>query len=258
MSSRDHGSSAITQKDAQTMSKWFKSGYFMTQPKSQNEETRMNPPSFLEIPTDFSGMHTNPIEPDVGSTRNWTYRPREPDGTSGICFLPSDQYRNSHQFIPSKKKKARWRCGNCKWIKSAECNIPLSCRGQSFYQSPWGRPRWEATLPQCCCQPQPAGDYGMTKTGTWHHPIAMLCTLQTLDDELRQREGIQRSKDRRGYLLQASFQETQIKDWVLYQLMTLPTSQILDVGVGQHMRPTRNSNKGRWTTHCSHNWPEHW
>ena len=35
-----------------------------------------------------------------------------------------------------------------------------------------------------------SGDDGTTKTGTWHHPVAMLCTLQTLDKKLRHREGI--------------------------------------------------------------------
>ena len=36
----------------------YNSGNFMTQPKSQNEETRNNSTSFLEIPTDLSGMYT--------------------------------------------------------------------------------------------------------------------------------------------------------------------------------------------------------
>ena len=77
----------------------------MTQPKSQNEETRNNPTSFLENPTDFSGMHTHPREPDEESTRSWTYRSRESDERSGICFSPSDEYRKSHQFPSSKKQK---------------------------------------------------------------------------------------------------------------------------------------------------------
>ena len=53
MSSRDHRSSATTQKDAQTMPNGYNSGNFMTQPMSQNEETRNNCTSFLENPTDF-------------------------------------------------------------------------------------------------------------------------------------------------------------------------------------------------------------
>ena len=78
----------------------------MTQPKSLNEETRNILTSFLEFPTNFSGMHTYPREPDEGSTRSWTYRSRESDVTGGICLVPSDQYRNSHQSS-SKKKTAR-------------------------------------------------------------------------------------------------------------------------------------------------------
>ena len=66
-------------------------------------------------------MYTYPRETDEESTRSWTYRSRESDGTGGICFLPSDQYRNCHQFPSSEKKTARWRCGNCKRIK--KCRI---------------------------------------------------------------------------------------------------------------------------------------
>ena len=36
----------------------YNSGNFMTQPKSQNEETTNNSTSFLETPTDLSGMYT--------------------------------------------------------------------------------------------------------------------------------------------------------------------------------------------------------
>ena len=36
----------------------YNSANFMTQPKSQNEETRNNSTSFLGIPTEFSGMYT--------------------------------------------------------------------------------------------------------------------------------------------------------------------------------------------------------
>ena len=58
---------------------------------SQNEETRNTATIFKEIPSDFSGMYSDPREPDDASTRSWTYRSQESDGASGICFLPSDQ-----------------------------------------------------------------------------------------------------------------------------------------------------------------------
>ena len=58
MSSEDHEGCATTQKDAQTTPNGYKGGYIMTQPKSQNEETRSNPTSFLEIPPNFRGMYT--------------------------------------------------------------------------------------------------------------------------------------------------------------------------------------------------------
>ena len=86
----------------------------------------------------------------------------------------------------------------------------------------------------------------------------MLWHLQTCDNKFRHRETIKRSKDGRRHHLQASFQETKIEHWVLYQLATAPTSQIFAVSVGQHMQPTRNSNEGPGTTHSSHNRPEYW
>ena len=50
-------------------------------------------------------MSTYQREPDEESTRSWTYRSRKSDGTCGICFLLSDQCRNSHRFPPSKRKQ---------------------------------------------------------------------------------------------------------------------------------------------------------
>ena len=99
MSSRDHKSSKTTQKDAQTMPNGHKSGYFMTQPSFPKwRKTGNNATSLLELPTNFSGMYTYQREPDEESTRSWTHRSRESDGTGGICFLPSDRYRNSLLF----------------------------------------------------------------------------------------------------------------------------------------------------------------
>ena len=153
---------------------------------------------------------------------------------------------------------------NCNWIKRRECIIPISCRHQSFYQSPSGKPRWEFTLPRYCWWPQPAT--ASTALLWWWHDEDWNVTSFRRDalapsnawQKIRQRQGIQRFIDRRRHLLQASFQETQIKDWVLYQLVTVPTSQIFAVSVGQHMRTNRNSNDGRRTTYSSHNRQEHW
>ena len=50
-------------------------------------------------------MYTYQREPDEKSTRSWTYRSRESDGTGGISFLPSDRYRKSHRFPSSKRKQ---------------------------------------------------------------------------------------------------------------------------------------------------------
>ena len=104
---------------------------------------------------------------------------------------------------------------------------------------------------------QLSSDNGTAKTRSRHHPIAMFGTLQSPDNEFRHCEGIKRSKDGRWHFLQPPLQETQIKNGILHELVRVPTSQKLLVRVSQHMRPARNCNKGRRTTLCSHNWPEH-
>ena len=72
----------------------------------QNKETRNTATNFLESPTNFSGMYTYQREPDKESARSWTYRSRVSDGTGGVCFGPSDRYKNSHPFPSSKKKNS--------------------------------------------------------------------------------------------------------------------------------------------------------
>ena len=84
---------------------------------SQNEETRNVATSFLESPTNFSGMYTYQCEPHEESARSWTYRSWVSDGIGGICG-PSDRCRNSHRFVSSKKKTVRWRSENCQWNKT--------------------------------------------------------------------------------------------------------------------------------------------
>ena len=81
-------------------------------------------------------MYTYPRELDEESTRSWTYRSPESDGTGGNCFLPSDRYRNSHRFPSFKRKQQDEGVKIANESKIAECIIPLSCRRQSFYQFP--------------------------------------------------------------------------------------------------------------------------
>ena len=50
-------------------------------------------------------MYTYPHEPDEGYAGSWTYSFREPDETSGICFLPNVQYKGGHRFPSSKIKQ---------------------------------------------------------------------------------------------------------------------------------------------------------
>ena len=101
-----------------------------------------------------------------------------------------------------------------------------------------------------------------TKTGTWHQPVAMLCPLQARDNKFRHRQRIERSKDGRRHLLQASFQETQIEYWP-----ALPSSDYWGdcthfPNFRRKCRPTHATNRkeqqGTPNHHSSHNWPEHW
>ena len=41
---------------------------------------------------------------------------------------------------------------------------------------------------------QLSGNDGTTKAGTWHHPVAMTCSLQSRDTKFRHREGMHRQK----------------------------------------------------------------
>ena len=102
----------------------------------------------------------------------------------------------------------------------------------------------------------PSND-GTAKTRSGHHPFAMFGPLQSRDNEFRHGEGIQRPKYGRRHLLQTALEETQVENRVFQQLVRVPTSQVLLVSVRQHMRPARNRNKGRRTTHRSYNRPEH-
>ena len=77
------------------------------------------------------------------------------------------------------------------------------------------------------------------RLATWHHPVAMLCPLQTRDIYSVTEKG---TKDP-GHLLQALFQETQIKDWVVYQFVSVPNSQILARRCRQHSDPSETATR---------------
>ena len=73
----------------------------------QNEETRSTATSFLESPTNLSGMYTYQREPHEESATSWNYRSQASDGIGGTCFWLSDRCKNSNRFPSSKSKTAR-------------------------------------------------------------------------------------------------------------------------------------------------------
>ena len=54
---------------------------------SQNEETRNIATSFIESPTNFSGMYTYQYEQVEESARSWTDRSRVSYGIGGIFYV---------------------------------------------------------------------------------------------------------------------------------------------------------------------------
>ena len=208
-------------------------------------------------------MDTYQSEPHEECARSCTNKSRGTDETGGSFSLPSGQYKSSHWF-PSSKKKQPYDYGKeFATQKKDECFISLSCRRRPFSQSPKllkvdhdDRPHSHNVAEDLKKRRhwQLSCNDGTTETGMWHHPVAMLCALQTRNNKLYHREGIQRSKEGRGYLFAGM-----VSGDAHRILGTLPAScQIFAVSVSQHLRPTRYSNKGCRTTHGSHNWPEHW
>ena len=189
----------------------------------QNEETRSTATNFLESPTNHSGMYTYQHEPDEESARSWTYRSRVSDGTGGICCGPSDRCKKSHGF-PSSKKNSKMKSEIYKLTKkfrmyyttklSPSVLRPVSLR----YTTMRGHtPTMLLTSP--------------TRDGNDSSPVMM--ARRRLDRDIIQSRcsapfrrvtinsiiGIQRSEDGGGDFLQASLQETQIKNGILHQLV---------------------------------------
>ena len=210
-------------------------------------------------------MHTYQREPNEVWARSWTYRFWESGESGQICFLPLGQCRSSHLFPSSKIKQqdqhvkelaTEIKVKNVLYHQAVAVGPSLSLIELDHNE----RPHYNDVADELEKR-QDRQLYciiGTTKTGTWHHPVAMLCPLQSRHNKFRHGEQIQSSKNRREYLLQASLQESQIEDRVLNQLAIVPTSEKVAVIVSQHMRPSRNSNKGRRTTRGSHNWPKRW
>ena len=170
MNSRNNESSTTTQKDAQTMSNEYKNGYFETQPSFPKEEK-------LGIMPQISYSFL-PISPEcIRTAVNQRNRVQEAGLTDLENQMEQAEIASRHLInieiatdsllLKENSKMKVWKLQMNQRIKSAECIIALSCRRQSFHQSPWGRPRWEATLPRCCWRPQPAT--ALTALLWWWH-----------------------------------------------------------------------------------------
>ena len=149
-------------------------------------------------------MYTYQREPEEECARSWTYTSRESDETGGICFMPSGWCKRSHRFPSSKRKREDEGVKRIATeLKEENVLYQLAVAGSlstSLHQvNPDEKPhshdvavdlnQWRHRQLSC--------KNGMTKTGTWHHPVAMLYRLQTRDNKFCHREGIQRSEDGR-------------------------------------------------------------
>ena len=79
------------------------------------------------------------------------------------------------------------------------------------------------------------GRDGLLQRRTRSHPVATLRPFQSVDDKLRHGVRVQGSKNTRGSLLKTAFEEGQIEQWVLDQLLLIPTAQEVDVRLHKSM-----------------------
>ena len=91
----------------------------------QNDETRSTATSFLESPTNLSGMFTYQREPHEESARSWTYRSQVSDGTGRTCF---GLVKIAIDSLLVKEKQQDEGAKNTNELEKAECIIPLSCQ----------------------------------------------------------------------------------------------------------------------------------
>ena len=96
-----------------------------------------------------------------------------------------------------------------------------------------------------------SSDNGITRIGTWGHPLAVLGSFPIRDVKFCQGKQIERPRNRRWHLLQATNQKFAVETGV-------NNHPISGVDVSQLVLPTRNSNKRRRTTDSSYNWTKHW
>ena len=79
------------------------------------------------------------------------------------------------------------------------------------------------------------GQDGPLQSRSRSHPVTTLRPLQPVDDKLRHGVRVQGSKNTRGSLLKTAFEEAQIKQWVLNQLLLIPAAQEVDVRLHKSM-----------------------
>ena len=112
--------------------------------------------------------------------RSWTYRSWGSSGAYESCFSPFGQWKSSHQVLNSfdlKKSKTKQYETNCNWSKSGKVlyhvspspSVPEVDQDERphTHDVPHGLKQWR--------DGQLSGDNGTTTTGTWKHPVGVLC-----------------------------------------------------------------------------------
>ena len=100
------------------------------------------------------------------------------------------------------------------------------------------------------------GQDGLLQRRSRSHPVATLRPLQPVDDKLRHGVRVQGTENTRGRLLKAPFEEAQIEQWVLDQLLLIPAAQEADVRLHQSMRTPLDRHHTNIRANCVNDAPK--
>ena len=100
------------------------------------------------------------------------------------------------------------------------------------------------------------GQDGPLQSRSRSHPVTTLRPLQPVDDKLRHGVRVQGSKNTRGSLLKTAFEEAQIEQWVLNQLLLIPAAQEVDVRLHKSMGTPLDRHHTNIWTNCVNDAPQ--
>ena len=89
-------------------------------------------------------------------------------------------------------------------------------------------------------------DDSAAETGSQHLPVTVFCPIWANDDRFDHREGIEAAKHWRRHFLKTSFQQAQLKDWVVNESLIVTVVQVIPIYLRKNLRPSRNDNCERW------------